>query len=162
MITYVTGDVLNDAPCFKRKFITHVVNDIGQMGSGVAKAIKDKYPLVKEEYEKWKLYEEYKLKDKIIPFKLGEIQIVPVEKFVYVINMIAQHETIRTNPKPIRYAALTDCMEKVYNVVKKNDGEIHAPKFGSGLAAGNWDFIEELINEIWFDIPVYIYCLKES
>jgi len=35
--------------------------------------------------------------------------------------------------------------------------QIHAPLFGSGLAGGNWDFIEELINEIWdgYDITVW-------
>jgi hypothetical protein len=38
-----------------------------------------------------------------------------------------------------------------------NKVEIHAPKFGSGLAGGNWNFISELINDVWYDLQVYIY-----
>jgi hypothetical protein len=35
--------------------------------------------------------------------------------------------------------------------------EIHSPKFGSGLAGGNWNFIEELIKDIWYDCEVFVY-----
>jgi hypothetical protein len=44
-------------------------------------------------------------------------------------------------------------------VASARASEIHAPKFGAGLACGNWDFIEELINECWIGrgIPVTIY-----
>lgn len=34
---------------------------------------------------------------------------------------------------------------------------IHCPKFGSGLAGGNWLFIEDLISDIWKNIPVFVY-----
>jgi hypothetical protein len=45
------------------------------------------------------------------------------------------------------------------NFDKENTVQIHAPKFGSGLAGGNWNFIEELIKDIWLNIPVMIYSL---
>jgi hypothetical protein len=35
--------------------------------------------------------------------------------------------------------------------------EIHCPKFGSGLAGGQWSFIHQLIIDIWKNIPVYVY-----
>jgi hypothetical protein len=42
---------------------------------------------------------------------------------------------------------------------KKNERivQIHAPKFGSGLAKGNWHFIANLIEDIWADLPMFIY-----
>jgi hypothetical protein len=38
-----------------------------------------------------------------------------------------------------------------------NKVQIHAPKFGSGLAGGNWAFIQELIKDIWNNYSVFIY-----
>ena len=38
--------------------------------------------------------------------------------------------------------------------------QIHAPKFGSGLAGGNLNFIADLIDDIWGNIETYIYHKK--
>jgi hypothetical protein len=42
--------------------------------------------------------------------------------------------------------------------------EIHCPKFGSGLAGGNWDFISNLIEDIWskYHVTVYNYNKKNN
>lgn len=161
MLQYVVGDLMNDAPCFNRRLICHVVNDIGAYGAGVSGAISKVYPKVEDEYKRWHKYEHYTLGTQIIPFKLGNIQIVPVKPSVYVINMIGQKGVIGgNNPKPVKYASIVRCMERVYYVCKKMNGEIHAPLFGCGLAAGKWEIIEEFINEIWHDVPVIIYKLK--
>ena len=37
--------------------------------------------------------------------------------------------------------------------------EIHCPKFGSGLAGGDWKFIEYLINDIWSRHIVVVYTI---
>lgn len=162
MLQYVIGDVLNDYPCLKRRIICQVNNDCGKYGAGFSGAISKKYPKVEEEYKKWARFKQYMLGTQTIPFKLGQIQIVPVEKLTYVVNMIGQHDIISPdNPKPIKYAALIRCMEKVKMFAEKIDGEIHSPFFGTGFAKGTPEFIEELINEIWKDFPVYIYKLKE-
>jgi hypothetical protein len=84
--------------------------------------------------------------------------------------MIAQHETIRQNDKPIRYAALIQCMAGIRDhVLARNkvlqwhgqQSQIHCPKFGSDRARGSWEFIEELIDELWCanNIPVTVYQL---
>ena len=161
MLQYIVGDLMNDAPCLKRRLICHVVNDIGAFGAGVSGAISKVYPKVEEQYKRWHKYEHYMLGTQIIPFKLGNIQIVPVDPGVYVINMIGQKGVVGTNnPKPVKYASIVRCMEKVYAVCKQMDGEIHCPKICAGLAQGRWETIEELINEIWHDVPVIIYTLK--
>jgi len=91
-------------------------------------------------------------------------------KAATIINMIAQHGTISRSMDddpdrpPVRYGALASCLRKVADYVTHlpQGTQIHAPKFGAGLAGGNWDFIEELIREEWLDmgIPVTIYSLE--
>lgn len=158
-IKYIKGDCLNDSPCLKYKIITHICNNSGGWGSGFVVNLSKVWKKPEEEYRKWHTFEEFKMGEMIIPFKLGNIQPVPVDKFTMVINMIAQHNTISITPgsKPIRYAALASCMTKAANVAKKMNAEFHIPKMGAGLAQGRWDFIEELINEIWAEFDVFIY-----
>lgn len=153
MITYLKGNILELLPTDKStlKIFPHVANDIPVMGSGIALGIIRKWPTVKE-----------KNKSKT----LGENEYIFVRDDVVVVNMVAQHNTIRENPKPIRYKALVECMTKVANYISTLKGfsqnvEIHTIKFGSKRSMGTWSFIEELINEIWCDIPVFIYEYKE-
>jgi len=85
-----------------------------------------------------------------------------------VANMIAQ-DGVRGNSDfdtPLRYVSLIKCMLRVALWIKVEQSKypnklftIHAPKFGSELAGGNFDFILELIREIWLEngINVVVY-----
>lgn len=183
-IQYHTGDLFKLMWQIKDPnslaLVTHVCNDIGGWGSGFVVAVSKNYPCNLDEpeniefspehaYRKWSNGKDPQ------PFKLGEVQFCTagwkkgtclndVDKYCEFANMVAQHQTIKYNKKPIRYAALISCMIKVRKQIQKMEVpvEIHAPKFGSGLSAGTWAFIEELINELWTDkgIPVHIYEYK--
>ena len=86
---------------------------------------------------------------------------------VFVANMIAQDGTRRENEPeiPLRYNHLVTCMKKVQEWIALRQSKsklsyvIHCPKFGSDLAKGNFDFILELIREIWLEngIDVVVY-----
>ena len=52
MIEYISGSVLDQLCQAHYKLIPHCCNDIGLMGSGVAKVISDKFPEVKTQYLK--------------------------------------------------------------------------------------------------------------
>ena len=143
--------------------IPHVCNNIGVFNGGFAAAVAKEYPIVKENYSV--------LGQKM---KLGYTQFITVEKnpdYAYEIifaNMIAQNK-IKTvkNSRPLNYAALTYCMSYVRMYVKQyrkdNENlkvEIHCPKFGSGLAGGDWRFVSELIKDSWSDIRnIFVYTL---
>jgi len=66
---------------------------------------------------------------------------------------------------PIKYKGLMLCMSEIAVFVEvekmktNKNVVIHAPKFGSDLAKGNWTFVLELIREIWLEagIDVVIY-----
>jgi hypothetical protein len=77
--------------------------------------------------------------------------------------MISQNGVLgQNNKRPINYAYLVKSMLNVKQYIMTNYDqdakvEIHAPKFGSGLARGNWNFISDLIEDIWGNFPVFIY-----
>jgi len=60
-------------------------------------------------------------------------------------------------------------MATVSNYINMNTGfihktenvEIHCPKFGSGLSGGDWNFISDLIDDIWGKYTVFIYNYKK-
>ena len=78
-------------------------------------------------------------------------------------NMIAQNGTIsKNNPRPLNYYALIKSMASVSSYINNhfdndNPVQIHSPKFGCGLAGGNWHFIHELIKDTWYNYTIFVY-----
>lgn len=162
--------------------IPHVVNDIGRWGSGFVNAITARWGEgPRMAYIAWKRFDtdmdELELKnverkyDLLLStpfhFDLGNVQYIRVsvdDSNVYIANMVGQHQVRGMDDSgrpPIRYAALAKAMETVANRFSHSQKkyEIHAPKFGSDLSGGKWEFIEKLIQEIWVDagLDVVVY-----
>lgn len=170
-ITYYTSDIfltslerITATNNSSNVIVPHVCNNVGLFGSGFASAISHRFPIVKENFTL--------LGNKT---KLGYVQYVSVlkdkisENELVFANMIAQNKTISNNNKrPINYEALVKSMinvrEYANDISKFKDStvEIHCPKFGSGLAGGNWNFIENLIQDIWSSLRVCVYIYKAS
>lgn len=152
MIEYIKGDVTNPR-LTGHDIIVHIVNDMNKMGSGVAKALYKKWSIVKEQYHAQFEYGEGFS-------KLGDIQLVHVEKGLMIINMIAQHNIIPYEPIPIRYDALRECLTKITNLsFEYPNSTIHMPRIGCGLAQGKWSKIEPIITEVLCDVNVLVYDL---
>lgn len=143
--------------------VPHVCNNINLFGAGFAAGVAKHYPIVKQNY--------HMLGNKN---SLGYVQFVqvyqdPVYKHQLIFaNMIAQNGVIdQYNLRPLNYAALVCCMENVKKYIstnidtKENSVQIHAPKFGCGLAGGNWNFVQELIYDLWSEQSVFIYDIKK-
>jgi hypothetical protein len=140
--------------------IPHVCNNVNAFGAGFAEALSDKFPSVKANFHVNG------------PQKLGHTQFITAESNnsknnkIIIANMIAQNGLLNTkNKRPLHYPSLVKCMYDVNifcNKIKKETEfkvQIHAPKFGSGLAGGNWIFISELIDDIWNSQTVFVYHL---
>jgi len=152
-INYVEGDATNPQGEGK-KLIIHVCNDIGVWGGGFVLAVS----------KKWSLPEEiYRAEDHAVGLQLGQIAIVDVEDDISVVNMIGQTGTSPdiTNRPPVRYGAIELCLEEVARYALKCNASVHAPRFGAGIAGGDWDRIESIINEelISVGVPVTVYDL---
>ncbi|MCK9544440.1 MAG: hypothetical protein M0R03_20670 [Novosphingobium sp.] len=149
MIKYVKGDATSPQGDGK-KVIAHICNDIGAWGAGFVLALSKKWMQPENVYRSL-----YKL-----GLVLGDIQIATVAQDIVVINMIAQSGIYtKLNDKnlpPIRYDALERCLEKVNQYCIDYNATLHAPRFGAGLAGGDWNEIEKIINST-MSVPVIIY-----
>jgi hypothetical protein len=145
-------------------FVPHVCNNIDLFGAGFATQVANHYPNVKIDY--------HLLGKNFLKNNMGHSQVIKVyedPKFrhkLYFVNMIAQNGIrSESNPRPLNYLGLVKAMNSLSQYIHFNTGfanksetvEIHAPKFGSGLAGGNWNFICNLIEDIWRPYNVYIY-----
>lgn len=169
----VKGDVRNPQMTYDNELaiIPHCCNNLGAMGAGVAKALREKWEQVYDVYaamarnSKTALSCPQGFKD-----RLGDNCSVIVEKNIIVVNMIGQDGIVNSqNTKPVKYWALSSCLQKIrtnlidvlnqHKHYKTMRPVIHCPKFGSDLAGGNWEFILELIREQWLEhgIDVVVY-----
>lgn len=171
-ITYLLGDLFEYVPAKlksdgKNVLIPHVVNDVGAFGAGFVLPLGKKYPAAKDAYLTWgdraKACEGDDPRG-VSPFSQGNTEALCVAEktetspAIFVAHMCAQ---TLGGPRPLNYSHLVTCMQEV----ARSFGacEIHAPMFGSGLAGGDWNFIEDLIEDIWLAerIPVTIHYLPQ-
>ena len=127
-----------DITTITRGIILHQVNCQGAMGSGVALAIRNKWPKVYEKYR-----EHYK------KAKLGMIQIIHIDYNLLIVNLFAQDRYGRDKCHT-DYDALSDCLKKVSNWHLNNHTDLHIYipyKMGCGNAGGNWDIVYSIIKE---------------
>jgi O-acetyl-ADP-ribose deacetylase (regulator of RNase III) len=146
-LTYVKGDATEPAGTGPR-FIIHCCNDIGLWGAGFVLALSRRWIGPEECY--------YRLEEAPGGYELGNIQIVEVDEDLYVVNLIGQHGvgTRGSSTPPIRYDAIRRGLKQIAIAALDEDYRgpyksvaIHAPKFGAGLAGGDWSVIEQLIQE---------------
>ncbi|WP_037673365.1 macro domain-containing protein [Streptomyces griseus] len=140
-ITYVKGDA--GAPSVKGvKVIAHVCNDIGGWGKGFVVALSRRWPQSEEAYRAW--HRARASND----FGLGALQMIQVERDVWVANMIGQRG-IRTGSKgvPVRYEAIDTALTRLADEALALDASVHMPRIGCGLAGGKWSHVEPLITE---------------
>lgn len=148
-LTYVKGDATQPAGT-DPKLLIHCCNDIGLWGAGFVMAISRRWPQPEDRYNEWYI------KGGGADLPLGWVQPVKVLENLWVVNMIGQQGVgIRGKKEPpIRYDAVRTCLTKVAKIAldPKYRGpfkacSIHAPRFGAGLAGGDWNVIEQSIKE---------------
>lgn len=150
-IHYLHGDATKPIGTGK-KAIVHVCNDIGAWGAGFVLAVSKKWSKPEAQYRMW-------AKSKI-NFQLGFVQPVFVESDIVVINMIGQSGVRGIgNAIPLKYDALYTCLAKVAQYCKLNNMSVHMPRIGCGLAGGDWNKVEEIINQtlIAENLDVFVY-----
>lgn len=135
--------------------IVHGCNAQGVMGSGVALAVKKKYPEAYIDYRK-----HYETPTGLI---LGKAYPFPVSDELTLWNAITQQE-FGTHKRQVNYDAVVTCFEQIQEVINKDWhsdilNHIHIPKIGAGLGGGNWDIIHEIIEQT-VSVPVTLWVLE--
>lgn len=153
-IIYLKGDATSPQAS-GTKIIAHICNDIGGWGKGFVLAISKRWQQPEKAYREW-----HKNRSKN-DFELGNIQLIQVEPYIYIANMIAQRgvKTGRSTGAPIRYEALEACLKKLTTEAQTLGASVHMPRIGCGLAGGKWEKIEPLIEKTLLvnNVDVYIY-----
>ena len=165
-IHYKTGNLL-DAPV---DYICHQVNCQGRMGSGIAKQIKERWPIVYDQYiaafkereeEIVKLCGQWETQIDVSETFLGNLQQIPVNDTQTVINMFAQQWYGYDGKRYTSYDAFWACLGGIRDSVPKGSKIGFPYKIGCGLGGANWPVIFQMINEVLGeDFQVYIYTLE--
>lgn len=131
MVEIVNNSNLLDV---KSGIICHQVNCIGAMGAGIALQIKNKWPVVFNDYKK-----ECQLFVNNPKKLLGKVQDTLVSDKLVVANCFGQVYPGR-NGIMTDYQAWDDILEELKNLSNFFSLELHFPYMvGCGLAGGNWD-----------------------
>lgn len=139
MATYF-GDIMR----VKRGIVVHGCNAQSVMGSGIAQTIRSKYPQVFEDYRN-------ALRGFDSHNNLGRVVTTQVGDELYIYSAITQ-EFYGRNPD-VKYVSY-DAMDRAFETIallatpqpRIQSLPIYYPKIGSGLANGNWNVIQEIIN----------------
>jgi len=145
MIKYIRGDIFKT----DLNIIAHGCNCSGGFNSGVAFQIAQKYPEVRTAYLN---------KFKKEGWKLGDIQIVQTQNKT-IINCGTQQFYGKDGKKYVSYEAIESVMIKLLDYSLKTNQTIAIPKIGAGLAGGDWEVIESIINKVFKDVEIVVYIL---
>ena len=147
-IKFFNGDLLDS----KADVIGHQCNARGVMGSGVALAVKNRYPEVYQSYRKF--FEEGKL-------KLGKVDFAKTNDGKVVANMCGQDKYGKDGKQYTDYEALEKCFDKTVRYMKENRlATIAFPyKIGCGTGGGDWNVVFGLIKEYFKEFTIEIWQL---
>lgn len=147
MIKYITGDLIDAT----QKVIVHGVNCYGVMGSGVAKAIRNKWPEV---------FEDYHLHYKQFGLKLGDVLPVTTDDGKIIVNAATQENFGRDGRQYCSYDAIEQCFLQINDLALEwQVNEIALPKIGAGLGGGSWTIIENIILKTAKNYTPVVYSL---
>lgn len=143
---YVEGDLLERASCGYYDIIVHGCNIHHVMGGGIARQIADTWP---------EAYEADKRTAKGSRLKLGKFSsYYEPNSEITIINLYIQDQigVVKvdgfTRPA-VDYPALYDGFVGIRDLYGKNL-KIGIPQIGAGLAGGDWNHIENIIDSIGF------------
>jgi O-acetyl-ADP-ribose deacetylase (regulator of RNase III) len=156
-VTHLRGDAL-DPRGSGPAVIAHVVNDATPNwgGRGFANAVKSRLPHVQEDFRRWARLHRTN-------FRLGQSRAFRVNPYTIVFSMICQEGYGPSAQPRLRYAPLQKCLIELAELANENGAAVHMPRIGAGLAGGDWEIIEELIEQevVRRGIPVTVYSLPE-
>ena len=165
-IHFVKGDMLEA----NLDYYCHQVNCQGRMGSGIAKQIKERWPVVYDGYmasfeerrkEVEKLCGQWETQIDVSETLLGHLQQIQVNDKQTVINMFAQQYYGYDGKRYTSYDAFWACLGGIRDSVPKGSKIGFPAKIGCGLGGANWNVIRTMIEEVLGeDYEVYIYELE--
>ena len=154
------------------QYICHQVNCQGKMNSGVAKAIRERWPKVFEEYKEWCMSydawahshaDTWDGQSDLMRVMLGNVLEVNVNPEQSVLNLAAQLGYGYDGKRYTSYDAFWCCLGKIKEIVPTGSSIAFPYGIGSVRGGANWEVIKTMIQEVLADdYDVYIYKLEET
>ena len=149
MVTFHNGNILDSGA----DIICHQVNCQGKMNSGVAKAIREKWPEVYIKYMEsneiiWdKAHEHGRM---IWNHMLGQIQVVFIadKKTMAVVNMFAQENYGYDKRRYTSYDAFWSCLGEIKRTINPGLRIAFPARIGCVRGGANWNVILTMIEEV--------------
>lgn len=140
MIKIIKGDLLS----VERGIIGHQVNCQGVMGSGVAKQVKEKYPLAFTAYKD--VVKDFMGTEDLRHTLLGHVNGVCVGEDLYIANMFGQNKYGYDGKKYTNEEALFNCFKTVRNVAENLDLPVYLPyMIGCYRGGADWKLVESYL-----------------
>ena len=167
MIHYLKGNLLK-SHC---QYLCHQVNCQGKMNSGIAKAIREKWPVVYDAYQDWQMsYDawahslatsEDRRNELLGIVMLGRVLQTPVSENQTVLNLAAQLNYGYDGRRYTSYDAFWMCLGQIKKVVPKGSSIGFPDHIGCCRGGANWNVIKTMIEEVLeTDYDIYIYELE--
>ncbi len=167
MINTIHDDLLT-----AKGYILHQVNCRGIMGSGVAKAIKKKWPIVFDEYKRamTPLSGRVHFEDEVRRRMFGKFQCVDTDptdpEAPIVVNLFSQLNYGNDGRRYTSYDKIDDALRAFADSYQRSEpyekAVVNFPHIGCGLGGGHWPIVHEII-EAALDDDIFIknlYILK--
>jgi hypothetical protein len=145
------GDILT----VTKGIIVHGCNAQGRMNSGMAKAIREMYPQV---------YEDYKAHEKKMGLKLSDVIYTRINEDLIIASAITQEDDGRDeNVVYVDYDAISNVFAGIGLVAFLEELDVHFPLIGCGLANGKWSEVKPRIEEeLGSDDRSHLWVLTEA
>jgi O-acetyl-ADP-ribose deacetylase (regulator of RNase III) len=157
MIKIVKGDLLQAT----ENFICHQVNAQGAMNSGVARQIRQAYPLVFKEYKE--LVEETVTSGAPKSSLLGEVQGIRVEENKYVVNLFGQAQYGYDGEQYTDTNKLFECFKTVRIVAERQGLSVAMPyQIGCYRGGADWKIVEDHLLTAFDGYEVTLYKYHEG
>lgn len=146
IIKVMQGNIIKEAQKGSFDLVVHGCNCFCTMGAGVAKQIKLNFP---------RAYEADKLTTKGDKGKLGTYT-KAIYPEVTIINAYTQY-AFSSSKATVDYQAI----QNVFTQLNKDfpNSTVGIPKIGAGLARGDWNIIEKIINDSTPDLEITLILL---
>lgn len=142
--------IKKDITTVVRGVVAHGCNCKGVMGSGVALAVRKKWPMAFTEY----------VRLEPSPTLLGKAQVVPVSNSVWVVNCFTQESYGRNpNTKYANAQAIEKSLSRAFELAYQEEIPLYMPPIGCGLGGLDWGTeVEPIVRKLVdkYEIDTYI------
>jgi O-acetyl-ADP-ribose deacetylase (regulator of RNase III) len=131
-------------------YVLHGCNAQGVMGSGVARIVRNLYPVA---------YEEYKAHHNEIGLNLGDVIPVIVTPNLVILNGVTQHLFGRDGGPYVDYSALQTVFEDSTRLAASGIvacTDLHMPLVGGGLGGGDPILITEMMRDVFETVNIKV------